>query len=844
MSAAPEIDLQIFIGRTSGTPTSPYTGLPSFAFLHGRRPAGRDINYRPQAEDEAVPGGSAEGPSYIVVANSEVVESVSFPFTQEEILTTIGKLEADRLRMQDCVGFGIRLFDFVFHRAVRDLYRELSAKVLRGKTRRKLRITIATSTPELAVLPWETMCDTYPRLLPSFLCHQSHIRLVRSLRLFNRASFEEGRALGDESGLRILTVTASPPGTAPIDVGMDERSLRFIVEKAPTLERIRLETCKDANIVSLRKHLDTFRPHVVHLACHAGYDAEEDLGFVALNSSKDEQATEHVNAYRLATLMQEVADIQLVFANTCLGAHQQASSSFSGVAQCLHAMGIPNVIALQFQLTDRTAHAIVLNFYEYLLRDGLPVEDAVGRLRRQMFIDGYMAPETFGLTLYQTNTTLRWPVEQPEKGAEARPEAERFTSLFEQFESSLKEHIEREIQEEEAVPGWHVDDLSLELEDLPASYLTNAHEALGFWSVAILLPRRLPALLGISAEGTIEGELLLSLSGLIVRVAQLAVQMAATRFESQSFQTALVVTTEDGLHGYKSGHQLDASTTTEKPNLLEISIKEALKLALKADGEHRALVLVVDPQNRRVRTVVQSLATIEDHEAAAFPKATRRWAAVQHFVQHAGCAFLLPGGGRVKLLLGGEQFLELSGGRWFPADLRELRRSVVALASETGLEEGLLIDVFEKCIFAAEEPRSIGRAIIIERTDSVFKKGVAKGFNPDQDLLHELRDKQIMEISAQDYLKGGAGDNAMVISRDGYTLGVNVPLASAKAVETVSGTGARHRSAQEVTKRTDALAVVVSEDRPITVFLGGKVRLTYPPSAKKPPASILREKPR
>lgn len=835
MSATTEIDLQIFIGRSSSISTSPYAGLPSFVFLHGRRPASREAAGH-RVEDKAVPEGQAERVSYIVIANSEVVETVAFPFSEEEILTTIRRLEADHLRMQDCVSFGIRLFDFLFHRAVRDLYREVSAKAMRGRSRRKLRITIATSAPELAVLPWETMCDTYPRLLPSFLCHQPHIRLVRALRLFNRASFEEGKALGDEKSLRILTVTASPPGTVPIDVGMDEKILKFITEKAPRLERVELEVCKDATIVSLREHLHAFRPHIVHLACHAGYDPEEDLGFVALNSTREDQSAENINAFRLATLMQGT-EIQLVFANTCLGARQQASSSFSGVAQCLHAMGIPNVVALQFQLTDRTAHAIVLNFYQYLLRDGLPVEDAVGQLRRQMFIDGYMAPETFGLTLFQTNTTLAWPVEQPAaQVVRAHAEAERFTSIFEQFELSWKEHIEREIQQEACVPGWQVEDLTIDIEGLPASYLMSAHEALGFWSVAVSLPRRLPSLLAIPAEYEAQNELILSLSGLIVSAAKLALQMAATRFESQSFQTALVVTTEERLQAYKSHYQLDASTTTETLNLLGASIKEALKLALKVDGEHRALMLVVNIQTRKIRTVVQSLAHVENDDAA-FPKATRRWAAVRHYVQQAGVAFLLPGGGRVKLLLEGEQVLEFSGGKWLPANLRELRRSVTDLAKETGLEERILIDVFEKCLFAAEEPRSIGKAIIIQRRKSVFPKGVAKGFNPEQDLLHEFRDKPITEFLAEDYLKGGAGDNAMVISSEGHTLGVNVPLAGARAVKTVAGTGARHRSAQEVTKATDALAVVVSEDRPITVFIGGKVKFTYPPATE--PASDL-----
>jgi DNA integrity scanning protein DisA with diadenylate cyclase activity len=42
-------------------------------------------------------------------------------------------------------------------------------------------------------------------------------------------------------------------------------------------------------------------------------------------------------------------------------------------------------------------------------------------------------------------------------------------------------------------------------------------------------------------------------------------------------------------------------------------------------------------------------------------------------------------------------------------------------------------------------------------------------------------------------------------------------------VISIPGTGSRHLSAQKVTKETDALAFVVSEDGPITVFLDGEV---------------------
>jgi DNA integrity scanning protein DisA with diadenylate cyclase activity len=47
------------------------------------------------------------------------------------------------------------------------------------------------------------------------------------------------------------------------------------------------------------------------------------------------------------------------------------------------------------------------------------------------------------------------------------------------------------------------------------------------------------------------------------------------------------------------------------------------------------------------------------------------------------------------------------------------------------------------------------------------------------------------------------------------------------SVVPVSGTGSRHLSAQKISKETDAICIVVSQDGPITIFVNGEVAQRY-----------------
>jgi hypothetical protein len=125
-----------------------------------------------------------------------------------------------------------------------------------------------------------------------------------------------------------------------------------------------------------------------------------------------------------------------------------------------------------------------------------------------------------------------------------------------------------------------------------------------------------------------------------------------------------------------------------------------------------------------------------------------------------------------------------------------------------------------KCLLASERRR--GFSLVVQRTKEVrLHPGYFDVRKRDDHM--GLRDKPIDTIEDRDYLDKAAGDNSVVISAKGVTLALNAALdyAGSTEVELIRGTGVRHLSAQKVTKETDAIAFVVSEAGPLTIFRNG-----------------------
>lgn len=193
-------DLQIFLTRTPGEQVFKYEGLPSFTISGEAQQIFQNLgNIRSDSYlgERGTNGTSAI--TYIAVANSSVVETIQFPFSPKHVLHMTRLLESNKARLIDCMEFGTQLFNCTIHGSIRDLFRILSNQ---SET---LRLTIATSIPELAILPWEMMCDTKSDSYPKFLCFQPSIRFCRALHLFDRANFKLKKALGEDKKIRILS---------------------------------------------------------------------------------------------------------------------------------------------------------------------------------------------------------------------------------------------------------------------------------------------------------------------------------------------------------------------------------------------------------------------------------------------------------------------------------------------------------------------------------------------------------------------------------------------------------------------------------------------------------------
>jgi hypothetical protein len=252
-----------------------------------RPPAGtRDAAIRdfiPTEENRERRQGLVRPSRYIAIANSEVVDAFEPPCSDDDIKKIIYDLAANSTHLNDCTDFGSALFDSLFRRSIRDLYRDLvNSAESSGDT---IRLTIATAVPSLMIIPWELLCFSRTGVLPRFLIYDPHTYLTRSLRLCDRARFSS-MSLGDEE-LRVLLVSANPMRTSMIDVDTEERMLRYIIEESPRLGSIQFQHLRDTSVNRLRQTLVDFQPHIVHFACHGIYARNEGVGMLALAAEEE-----------------------------------------------------------------------------------------------------------------------------------------------------------------------------------------------------------------------------------------------------------------------------------------------------------------------------------------------------------------------------------------------------------------------------------------------------------------------------------------------------------------------------------------------------------------------------
>jgi tetratricopeptide (TPR) repeat protein len=327
--------------------------------------------------------GAGSGREYPLIARcqgSQASVTLHFPFDELALKDHLKDLRIALLRSggptrralspeaQTVQAFGQRLFDALLSGDVRALYdvSRRDAEQREGGVRLKLHI----KAPELAALPWEYLYDSRSG---EYLCLSNLTPLVRYLDLPRSA-----QPLRVVPPLRVLGVVASPSDLEPLDTGREQQRIETALrdlqrEGLVTLTWLPGQTWRD-----LRRALSDDTWHILHFIGHGGFDPNAQEGVIAL---ANEEGRRHLlTATQMGTLLAGHRSLRLALLNACEGARSAENDLFSSTAATLARRGIPAVLAMQEEITDRAAVEFTRAFYEELAR-GRPVDAAVAEAR-------------------------------------------------------------------------------------------------------------------------------------------------------------------------------------------------------------------------------------------------------------------------------------------------------------------------------------------------------------------------------------------------------------------------------------------------------------------------------
>jgi formylglycine-generating enzyme required for sulfatase activity len=331
--------------------------------------------------------GEGQGRDYpVAILHSpagEARETMRFPFDELALDLRLSKLQIALLRSggkhrrapteeeQAVQDLGKALFDALFQGELRSCY-DVSLREA-AQQERGLRLKLRIRPPELNALPWEFLYD--PRQA-EYVCLSRQTPIVRYLE-----SPRPIRPITVSPPLRILGMVASPQDLPPLDVEREKQRVEQAVQEMQARGLVELQWLPGQTWRDLQRATWGGPWHVFHFVGHGGFDLQADEGFVALADSTGHRHC--LSATRLGRLLADISALRLVLLNSCEGARGGDRDVFSSTASILVRRGIPAVLAMQYEITDRAAVELARAFYEALAY-GMAVDEAVVVARKSI----------------------------------------------------------------------------------------------------------------------------------------------------------------------------------------------------------------------------------------------------------------------------------------------------------------------------------------------------------------------------------------------------------------------------------------------------------------------------
>ncbi|GAB2749077.1 hypothetical protein GCM10027039_03510 [Terrabacter koreensis] len=383
-----------------------------------------------------------EGQGYAARVLASPVGEASAPFTLPfsatdlaQFMLAVGpprvssrRLAPAEARVVDVKEYGRRLGDALLGGDVGRAFRDsLSAAGAQGRDLR-LRLRL-DAVPDLDPVPWEYLYDS---ALGRFLTLSQETPVVRLI-----DSLERPPVVTVDAPLRVLVMVSSPSDMPPLAVDREEQLLRATTGDLVASGRLTVTVLDDATLTGLQRALlDDY--HVLHFIGHGGFDHEAQEGVLVLE--REDGTAHRVSGARLGTLLHDARTMQLAVLNACEGARTSGRDAFSGVGQALARQGLPAVVAMQTEISDRAALVFSHEFYWFLTR-GLGIDAAICEVRKAMAVSDEASE-------WGTAVLLRSGVDQPfsftasATDAADRPES-RLESLYDAAQGAIKANAPR-----------------------------------------------------------------------------------------------------------------------------------------------------------------------------------------------------------------------------------------------------------------------------------------------------------------------------------------------------------------------------------------------------------------
>ena len=265
---------------------------------------------------------------------------------------------------------GSRLFSELIREQVRDLWSQARSDLDDGG---RLRLRLILHPPAVAALPWETLHD--PRRNQSFGA-DAMISLVRTQ---NQVSYvARPRAL--EATLPLTVLLSSVETGDGLAVHRESEQIRAAIAELSS-GRMHLDQMDGrVTIQQLRERLLRSRPDILHIIGHGNEDG-------LLLWADDAPAL--VSAATLRAVLQQAESVKLVFLNVCLAGKVDSTRPFAGIAHQLLQSGLPAVIAMRYEILDRSAVTFAESVYAALVTGPCRgyIDAAVSMARNNLYIN-------------------------------------------------------------------------------------------------------------------------------------------------------------------------------------------------------------------------------------------------------------------------------------------------------------------------------------------------------------------------------------------------------------------------------------------------------------------------